>query len=59
MIDATRMDLYQLTSLVPHWDAGLADTPVTMSFFSRRLPKGVDGGPAGQEDNAGGEDRRD
>lgn len=46
MVEATRMDLYQLTSLVPHWDAGLADTPVTMSFFSRRLPKGVDGEPA-------------
>ena len=42
---ATHLDLYQLTSLVPHFDAGLADTPVTMAFFSRRLPKGLDGGP--------------
>ncbi|MGK0361207.1 MAG: nicotinate phosphoribosyltransferase [Bradymonadia bacterium] len=42
---ATHLDLYQLTSLVPHFDAGLANTPVTMSFFSRRLPKGLDGGP--------------
>jgi nicotinate phosphoribosyltransferase len=45
MIAATHIDLYQLTSLVPHWDAGLADTPVAMSFFSRRLPKGPDGSP--------------
>ncbi len=42
---ATHVDLYQLTSLVPHFDAGLASTPVTMSFFSRRLPKGADGAP--------------
>ena len=45
MIAATHIDLYQLTSLVPHWDAGLADQPVTMSFFSRRLPRGPDGRP--------------
>lgn len=42
---ATHLDLYQLTSLVPHFDAGLPDTPVTMAFFSRRLPKGLDGKP--------------
>lgn len=42
---ATHVDLYQLTSLVPHWDAGLAGSPVTMSFFSRRLPLGPDGAP--------------
>ncbi len=39
MIPATRIDLYQLTSLVPHWDAGLADDRVWMAFFSRRLPR--------------------
>jgi nicotinate phosphoribosyltransferase len=43
---ATYIDLYQLTSLVPHWDAGLAHRPVTMSFFSRRLPRTVQGDPA-------------
>lgn len=42
---ATHLDLYQLTSLVPHFDAGLADTPVTMAFFSRRLPKTNAGEP--------------
>ena len=41
MIPATRIDLYQLTSLVPHWDAGRADDRVCMAFFSRRLPKHV------------------
>ena len=40
---ATHIDLYQLTSLVPHWDAGRAQKKVWMSFFSRRLPKGHDG----------------
>ncbi|MCA9546089.1 MAG: hypothetical protein KC613_16910, partial [Myxococcales bacterium] len=43
---ATHMDLYQLTSLVPHWDAGLGQAPVTMAFFSRRLPQTPDGEPA-------------
>lgn len=42
---ATQIDLYQLTSLVPHFDAGRADCPVTMAFFSRRLPKALDGSP--------------
>lgn len=42
---ATQIDLYQLTSLVPHFDAGKANVPVTMAFFSRRLPKGLDGQP--------------
>jgi len=46
MIPATHIDLYQLTSLVPHFDAGMADTPVAMSFFSRRLPRGHDKQPA-------------
>ncbi len=45
MRPATHLDLYQLTSLVPHWDAGLATMPVTMSFFSRRLPRDEDGTP--------------
>ncbi|MBU0552517.1 hypothetical protein KKF91_05665 [Myxococcota bacterium] len=45
MSPATHIDLYQLTSLIPHWDAGLADTPVTMSFFSRRLPQDEAGEP--------------
>lgn len=44
---ATHIDLYQLTSLVPHWDAGLAGKRGVMSFFSRRLPKREsDGQPA-------------
>lgn len=43
MTYATHIDLYQLTSLIPHWDAGRADKKVWMSFFSRRLPKGHDG----------------
>ena len=46
MKPATHLDLYQLTSLVPHWDAGLASSPVTMSFFSRRLPRTLDGHPS-------------
>ena len=46
MTPATHLDLYQLTSLVPHWEAGRARTPVTMSFFSRRLPRTLDGTPA-------------
>ncbi len=45
-VPATHIDLYQLTSLVPHWDAGLGRTPVTMAFFSRRLPRAPDGAPA-------------
>lgn len=43
---ATHLDLYQLTSLVPHWDAGLTERPVTMSFFSRRLPQDQSHTPA-------------
>ena len=43
---ATHLDLYQLTSLIPHWDAGRALTPAWMSFFSRRLSRGHDGQPA-------------
>jgi len=39
MISATHVDLYQLTSLVEHHAAGLTETPVSMAFFSRRLPK--------------------
>ncbi len=38
---AAHVDLYQLTSLVPHFDAGRADDTVVMCFFSRRLPKNV------------------
>ncbi|HHH30762.1 MAG TPA: nicotinate phosphoribosyltransferase [Polyangiaceae bacterium] len=40
-MDATRIDLYQLTSLVAHHAAGHSDDPVVMSFFSRRLPRDV------------------
>ena len=40
---ATHIDLYQLTSLVPHWDAGRAQKKVWMSFFSRRLPRDHNG----------------
>ncbi len=36
---ASWIDLYQLTSLVPHHAAGRSDHRVTMCFFSRRLPK--------------------
>jgi nicotinate phosphoribosyltransferase len=32
------VDLYQLTSLVPHFDAGRLDQQMTMSFFVRSLP---------------------
>lgn len=39
MITASRVDLYQLTSLVPHHAAGMSDLPVVMCFFSRRLPR--------------------
>ncbi len=46
MRPATHLDLYQLTSLVPHWDSGRAQTPVTMSFFSRRLPRDLQKAPA-------------
>lgn len=46
-MDATRIDLYQLTSLVAHHAAGHSDDPVVMSFFSRRLPRNVaTGAPA-------------
>ena len=43
MTHATHLDLYQLTSLVPHWDAQRADAEVWMSFFSRRLPRDLSG----------------
>ena len=43
---ATHIDLYQLTSLVPHWDAGKASAPCWMSFFSRRLPRTLSGDSA-------------
>lgn len=43
---ATHMDLYQLTSLIPHWDHKIGEVPVSMSFFSRRLPLGVHKTPA-------------
>lgn len=47
MIPATYVDLYQLTSLVPHHAAGLTDEPVAMCFFSRRLPReALSGKPA-------------
>ena len=39
MIPATHIDLYQLTSLVPHHLAGRTDEKVVMAFFSRRLPR--------------------
>ena len=41
MLPATHIDLYQLTSLVPHHVAGHSDDPVVMTFFSRRLPRSV------------------
>jgi nicotinate phosphoribosyltransferase len=45
--DATRIDLYQLTSLVTHHRAGHTDDRVVMTFFSRRLPRReADGEPA-------------
>jgi len=43
MTNATHLDLYQLTSLVPHWDAQRAHAEVWMSFFSRRLPRNLSG----------------
>ena len=43
MVSALHVDLYQLSSLVPHWDAGLGRMPVCMSFFSRKLPESEDG----------------
>ena len=43
---ATHIDLYQLTSLIPHWDAGKARASCWMSFFSRRLPRDLSGRPA-------------
>lgn len=47
MLDATRIDLYQLTSLVTHHAANHAADRVVMTFFSRRLPKReADGEPA-------------
>lgn len=47
MNSAAHVDLYQLTSLVPHVAAGLADEAVTMCFFSRRLPReALSGAPA-------------
>lgn len=36
---ATRIDLYQLTSLVPHHAAGHSDDRVVLTYFSRRLPR--------------------
>lgn len=44
-IPATHLDLYQLTSLVPHFDSGRVHLPVTMSFFARRLPQDEAGRP--------------
>ena len=38
-MDATHIDLYQLTSLVPHHAHGRSDDRVVMTFFSRRLPR--------------------
>lgn len=46
MTAATHIDLYQLTSLVSHHDAGRDRLGVTMSFFSRRLPEDHDDAPA-------------
>jgi nicotinate phosphoribosyltransferase len=42
---ATWLDLYQLTSLVPHADTGRLGHRVVLTFFSRRLPQGTDGAP--------------
>jgi nicotinate phosphoribosyltransferase len=39
MTSAGHIDLYQLTSLVDHHASGRSDQPVTMAFFSRRLPR--------------------
>ena len=47
MTPATHIDLYQLTSLVPHHQAGRLDDRVVMAFFARRLPKdATTGAPA-------------
>ena len=43
---AAHLDLYQLTSLVAHWDSGKAREQAWMSFFSRRLPQDLAGRPA-------------
>lgn len=43
---AAHLDLYQLTSLVAHWDSGKAHEEAWMSFFSRRLPQDLSGQPA-------------
>lgn len=43
MRSALHIDLYQLSSLLVHHHAGKASMPVTMSFFSRRLPRREDG----------------
>jgi nicotinate phosphoribosyltransferase len=39
MPSCLHLDLYQLTSLLVHHQAGASDIPVTMSFFSRKLPQ--------------------
>ena len=39
MTPATHLDLYQLTSLVTHAEAGHLHDPVVMSFFSRKMPE--------------------
>jgi nicotinate phosphoribosyltransferase len=36
------VDFYQLSSLVPHFDAGRLDQQMTMSFFVRSLPQNRD-----------------
>lgn len=47
MTSPLHIDLYQLTSLVAHWDSGRGGLPVGMNFFSRRLPRReLDGAPA-------------
>lgn len=47
MISPLHIDLYQLSSLVPHWDSGRGGMPVAMNYFCRRLPKReLDGAPA-------------
>lgn len=45
MPSALHVDLYQLTSLAVHHADGRTDQPVTMSFFSRRLPQDEQGRP--------------
>ena len=39
MTSALHVDLYQLTSLIPHVSRGHIDDRVVMTFFSRRLPQ--------------------